>query len=135
MAPQQKYSDDQMLRALRDAAAIAGEPMSTGAYESVQREQDLPMWLTIVHRFGTWNAACTAAGLAVNANHTGRVATWDAASVAAAVGRFLADPEAGGASFAAYTAWAKLHDDAPSGQTVRNTFGTWNAAKAAVSSV
>jgi hypothetical protein len=122
-----------MLRALRDAANVIGQPMSTGAYEQIQRAGDLPTWLAIVHRFGTWNAACLAAGLKVNAQHAGRAATWDEASTAEAVAQFLADPEAGGRSFAAYAAWAKGRDGVPSGQTVRNVFGGWNAAKAAAS--
>lgn len=130
---QQKYSDERMLRALRDAADLAGQPMSTGAYERVQRERDLPTWLAIVHRFGSWNAACIAAGLTVNARRTGRAATWNEASTAEVVARFLADPEAGGQSFAAYAAWAKGRDGVPSGQTVRNVFGGWNAAKSAAS--
>lgn len=127
----QKYSDETMLAALREAAAVVGEPMSTGAYESVQKDQALPMWLTIVHRFGTWNAACAAAGLKVNAQHKGRAATWDEASAGDAVARFLADPEAGGVSYAAYVAWARGRGNAPSGPTVKNVFGTWNQAKAA----
>lgn len=127
----QRYSDDVMLQALRQAAAIVGEPMSTGAYESVQRDQSLPMWLTIVNRFGGWNAACAAAGLEVNSQHRGRAATWDQASAAEAVARFLADPETVGESFAAYTAWAKTREGVPSGPTVKNVFGTWNDAKAA----
>jgi hypothetical protein len=130
---QQRYSDERMLRALRDAADVVGQPMSTGAYEQIQRERDLPTWLAIVHRFGTWNAACLAAGLKVNAQHSGRAATWDEGSTAEAVAQFLADPEAGGQSFAAYAAWAKGRDGVPSGQTVRNVFGGWNAAKAAAS--
>lgn len=127
----QKYSDDVMLQALRQAAAIVGEPMSTGAYESAQRDQALPMWLTIVHRFGGWNAACEAAGLKVNSQHKGKAATWDAPSCTAAVALFLADPEVDSESFAAYVAWAKKRDGVPSGPTVKNVFGTWNDAKAA----
>ena len=127
----QKYSDDVMLQALRQAATIVGEPMSTGAYESVQRDRDLPMWLTIVNRFGGWNAACAEAGLKVNAQHKGKAATWDRSSAAAAVTRFLADPEVASESFAAYVAWAKKRDGVPSGPTVKNVFGTWNDAKAA----
>ena len=127
----QKYSDDMMLQALRQAAAIVGQPMSTGAYESVQKDEGLPMWLTIVNRFGGWNAACEAAGLQVNSQHKGKTATWDRESSAAAVTRFLADPEAASESFAAYTAWAKKRGGVPSGPTVKNVFGTWNDAKAA----
>jgi hypothetical protein len=127
----QKYSDEMMLHALRQAAAIVGEPMSTGAYESVQKDQALPMWLTIVNRFGGWNAACEAAGLKVNSQHKGKAATWDTDSCTVAVARFLADPEVVGESFAAYTGWAKKRGGVPSGPTVKNVFGTWNDAKAA----
>ena len=130
---QQRYSDEHMLNALREVAAMAGQPMSTGAYEQIQRDRSLPTWLAIVHRFGSWNAACAAAGLAVNDQHAGRAATWDEANTAEAVATFLADPESAGQSFAAYAAWAKGRDGVPSGQTVRNVFGGWNAAKAAAS--
>lgn len=127
----QKYSDEMMLQALRQAAAIVGDPMSTGAYESVQKDQDLPMWLTIVNRFGGWNAACIEAGLKVNSQHKGKAATWSRGSAAAAVTRFLEDQEVASESFAAYIAWAKKRDGVPSGPTVKNVFGTWNDAKAA----
>lgn len=126
-----RYSDEVMLDALRQAAAIVGQPMSTGAYESVQKDRGLPMWLTIVNRFGGWNAACKAAGLKVNSQHKGKAATWDPGSCATAVARFLADPEVASESFAAYVAWAKKRDGVPSGPTVKNVFGTWNEAKAA----
>lgn len=128
---QQKYSDEQLIAALRQVAQIVGEPMSRERYEAVQQGQDLglPMWLTISKRFGTWNEACTRAGLQVNAQHTGRPATWNPESVAQAVARFLNDPEATGASYDAYTAWSRERDDAPSGPTVRNVLGTWNNAK------
>ncbi len=129
----QRYSNEQLLQALREAAVITGQPMSTGGYERVQREQGLPTWLAVVHRFGTWNAACAAAGLKVNTQTSGRAATWDDVNTAEAVAEFLADPEAAGQSFAAYAAWAKGRDGVPSGQTVRNVFGGWNAAKAAAS--
>ncbi|MFD1947797.1 homing endonuclease associated repeat-containing protein [Nocardioides aestuarii] len=131
---QQRYSDEQMLRGLREVAALVGQPMSTGAYERVQRARGLPTWLAIVHRFGSWNEACAAAGLATNAQRAGRSASWNETSVAAAVAEFLADPEAGGQSFAAYAAWAKGRHEVPSGQTVRNVFGGWNVAKVAAAS-
>ena len=131
----QKYSDEMMIQALRQAAAIVGEPMSTGAYESVQKDQTLPMWLTIVNRFGGWNAACEAAGLKVNSQHKGKAATWDTAACADAVARFLADSEVDSESFAAYVAWAKKRHGVPSGPTVKNVFGTWNDAKTAAKQV
>lgn len=127
----QRYSDDALLDALRLAASIVGEPLSTSAYESVKHEQPLPTWLTVVHRFGTWNAACAAAGLKINSQHKGRQPTWDRSTTADAVGRFLAEPEEDRESYAAYSAWAKQRSDAPSGPTVKNVFGTWNAAKVA----
>jgi hypothetical protein len=128
---QQKYSEEQMLEALRQAASVVGQPMSTGAYESVQKDHGLPMWLTIVNRFGGWNAACATAGLQVNSQHKGKAATWDKAPASAAVARFLADPNVESESFTAYSAWAKQRPGVPSGPTVKNVFGTWNAAKAA----
>lgn len=127
----QRYSDDVLLDALRFAASVVGEPMSTSAYEALQHEHSLPMWLTVVHRFGTWNAACGAAGLEVNSQHKGRRPTWDPTTSADAVSRFLGDPEQISESYAAYSAWAKQRSDAPSGPTVKNIFGTWNEAKAA----
>lgn len=129
----QKYSDEQLIAALRQVAQTVGEPMSRERYEAVQQReaQELPMWLTITKRFGSWNEACARAGLRVNAQHTGRPPTWDRDSVAVAVATFLADPAASGSSYDAYSAWAKGQHDAPSGPTVRNVFGTWNLAKSA----
>lgn len=124
----QRYSDEQMLEALRAAASVTGQPMSTGAYTGVQRGGDLPTWTAIKHRFGSWNAACRQAGLEVTVQ-SGRPPTWTTDDVRRVVAEFLADPEVSSSAITAYEAWARPRPDAPSSQTVRNTFGSWSAAK------
>lgn len=60
-----RFDDDELLQALRSAAAAA-RPLSAGAYQRWREGQqdDLPAAQTIVHRFGGWSAALAAADLA-----------------------------------------------------------------------
>ena len=127
---EQTYRDDDLLAALRRAADDAGSPMSAARYARLSDELRLPNWLTIVHRFGTWNAACAAAGLAVH-EQPGRSSRWDRTSAVVPMQRFMLDAEPLSKSYSAYTSWAKGREDVPSGQTIRNIFGTWSAAKEA----
>lgn len=117
------FSDRQLLDGLRAAAAQLGEPLTNGDYDTWQRGQDAAASpALLIRRFGSWRAACEAAGLTANATRsTSR--RWSDDDLVAAVATYLAADGATG-SFADYSAWAKSHADAPSGATLRQR-GAW----------
>lgn len=121
-----EHTDVDVLAALRTAAEQTGQPMSATAYDAAG---GVPSSSRVVQRFGAWNTACAAAGLATRAASRPAGARWDAPAVRVVVSRFLGD--GAGSSYAAYVTWAAGRADAPSGQTVRNVLGSWNDAKAA----
>lgn len=122
---QQKYTDQQMLDALRTAADGLDTPLSAKSYDAL-RPTGAPSGLTINKRFGGWNASLQAAGLPTN-QASGHKAHRSDADLAAWVARYLADPETTG-SYGGYEAWSKHSPDAPSAHTIRNRFRTWSAA-------
>lgn len=122
---QQKYTDQQMLAALRSAAEGLDVPLSAKAYDA-KRPAGAPSGLTINKRFGGWNASLQAAGLPTN-QASGHKAHRTDADLAGWVARYLADPETTG-SYGGYATWSKAHEDAPSAHTIRNRFRTWSAA-------
>ncbi|WP_141012725.1 homing endonuclease associated repeat-containing protein [Nocardioides sambongensis] len=111
------FTDDDLLAALRDAAG--GSALSTAAYERHRETAGGPSVAWIIRRFGSWRAACTAAGLPTHAR-SARAATWTDEQLVAHVAAYLADLEPGvRGSFAGYSAWATAQQGAPSGATVR----------------
>lgn len=116
-----EYADTQLLAALAAAAAQLGEPLTAGAYDTWQRGRaDAASPALLVRRFGSWNEACARAGVATNATRsTSR--RWSEADLVAAVAAYLSSPGSTG-SFAGYAAWAKDHDGAPSGATLRQRY-------------
>ncbi|MEO6882299.1 MAG: hypothetical protein ABI181_15300 [Mycobacteriaceae bacterium] len=122
-----EFSDAQICAQLRAAAATHGDPLSVSRYDSGDHE---PSSARIIQRFGAWSTACAAAGLHTRAASRSYARAFDEQAVVAAVGRYLAEPAVTG-SYAGYSSWAKQTPDVPSAQTVRNTCGSWVAAKAA----
>lgn len=117
------FTDRQLLDALRAAAAELGEPLTNSAYDAWQRRRaDAASPALLVRRFGSWRAACEGAGLTANATRS-TTRRWSEDDLVAAVATYLAADGATG-SFADYTAWARSHEDAPSGATLRQR-GTW----------
>lgn len=121
------HSDEQIAAVLQEAAQQHGEPLSVARYDSAGCE---PSSSRIIQRFGSWNAACTAAGLSTTASARRYSRTWNAESATAAVARYLASPGATG-SYAGYARWARTAEGTPSAQTVRNVLGSWANAKTA----
>ena len=117
------FSDRQLLDGLREAAAELGEPLTNGAYDTWQRGRDTAASpALLIRRFGSWRAACEAAGLTANATRS-TTRRWSEDDLVAAVAAYLKTPDATG-SFADYSAWARSHEDAPSGATLRQR-ATW----------
>ena len=117
------FSDAQLLDALREAAAELGEPLTNGDYDTWQRGRDAAgSPALLIRRFGSWRAACEAAGVRANATRsTSR--RWSDEDLVAMVAAYLTSEGATG-SFADYSAWARAHDGAPSGATLRQR-GSW----------
>lgn len=128
MPPRDTFSDEDILDALRAAAAQCGEPLSHTRYDAVSRSVGGPSSARIIQRFGSWRSACQAAGVTSGAAVREYQQRWDRAAVVAAVADYLASEGCTG-SYADYTAWAAAEDGRPSGATVRNVMGGWNAAK------
>ena len=123
MARRETFSDEDILAALRAVAGLLGEPLSHGKYDSA--EHSGPSSARVIQRFGSWSAACAAAGVRSGAASRTYASKWDRESVIAAVRAFP------GSTYAQYEAWAREDSARPSAATVRNVLGGWAAAKAA----
>jgi hypothetical protein len=122
-----EFSDAQLLDALRTAAAELGEPLTNTDYDAWQRgRDDAASPALLVRRFGTWRAACEAAGLSANATRS-TTRRWSEEDLVAAVAAYLATAGSTG-SFADYSAWARVQEGAPSGATLRQR-GSWAELK------
>ncbi|GGO84203.1 hypothetical protein GCM10011584_01200 [Nocardioides phosphati] len=138
------FSDDALAAGLRAAAAAVGEPLAVGAYDAWRSRtpaHEAGSSTLVIRRFGSWTAACAAAGVATNKTRsTSR--RWNDDDVLAIVARFLEECAAGGArsdrrqvagsgSYAAYVEWARAQEPGtvPSGPTLRQR-GAWADLKA-----
>lgn len=130
------FSDDALAAGLRAAAAELGEPLAVGAYDAWRaRTPDHAAGSStlVIRRFGSWNAACAAAGVATNKTRsTSR--RWSDDDVLAIIARFL-EEDPGSGSYAAYVEWARVQEPGtvPSGPTLRQR-GAWAELKAAAAS-
>lgn len=114
------YSDDQLAAAVAAAAAELGQPLTASAYDAWQRRHGAASPALLIRRFGSWNEACARAGVATNKTRsTSR--RWSDEDVVAVVATYLAAPDSTG-TFADYSEWARCHEGAPSGATLRQRF-------------
>lgn len=134
MPPATEFSDAAILAGLRQAAGELGEPLSSEKYDGYAPAHDLVSTARIIQRFGTWNAACSAAGLETRASHQNYTRRWTKDEMAGYVADYLQAPDSTG-SYSGYAEWAKSVPGAPSGQSVRNAFRGWANAKAAAAEV
>lgn len=110
----------------RVAALDGGTPLGSTFFDS-HRTDGLPGSGRLIQRFGTWKAACEAAGVRpIEASRTNYGTKWTDDLLLGWVREYLADPEAT-SSYAQFQGWLRDRkaDGAPSGQTVRNRLGTW----------
>lgn len=126
------FSDDVLAAGLRAAAQDTGEPLAVGAYDVWRAGRDAASSTLVIRRFGSWTAACAAAG--VTANKTRSTSRrWSDEDVLEIVARYLAEALAvgGSGSYAGYVAWAREQGGAvPSGPTLRQRSPAWNDLKA-----
>ncbi len=127
-----RWSDEQILHCLRRAADLyPGKPLTGHRYGKVRKQVGGPTHVRVLQRFGTWLAACEAAGVRPGTAPRRRYArAWTETEMLGWVADYLAQPGTRG-TYAGYDEWARRTDGAPSSQTVRNRFGTWAVVKRA----
>lgn len=127
-----QWSDEDILDCLRQAAALhPGKPLTGHRYGKVKKVVGGPTQVRILQRFGTWLAACEAAGVRGGTAPRRRYErAWTESELLDWVAGYLAEPGMPG-TYAGYDAWARRTAGAPSAQTVRNRLGGWAAVKRA----
>lgn len=126
-----RWSDEEILDAIRDAA-LYEFPLTANAYTELLSVGQIqgPSLRRVGQRFGSWSAACEAAGVvpgqAWRDNYESR---WSDADLLQVLRRYLLDPNAPNSAHR-FDEWKRVHiPDGPSGATLRNRFGSWTEAK------
>jgi len=126
-----RWSDDEITDAIREAALYAF-PLTANAYKRLLEVGQIqgPSSARIGQRYGSWTAACEAAG--VTAGRTVRhhyQSKWSDHDLADIVRQYLLDPSVPN-SANRFDEWKRENvPDGPSFQTVRNRFGSRTEAK------
>jgi hypothetical protein len=126
-----RWSDEEILDALR-AAALYEFPLTTKAYARLVSIGEIrgPSLPRVGQRFGSWTAACEAAGVVpgqtLRKNYDSK---WSDADLLLIVRKYLLDPNCPN-SARYFDEWKRSNViDGPSFQTARNRFGTWTEVK------
>lgn len=126
-----RWSDDDILDAIKEASAYEF-PLTTSAYRDLVAVGQIkgPSLPRIGQRYGSWTAACQAAG--VTAGRTMRnnyESRWSDQDLLDIIRQYLLDPAAPN-SANRFDQWKRDNvSDGPSFQTIRNRFGSWTEAK------
>lgn len=125
------FTDEVLLEQLRQADAMVTGPLTVRRYNGVRAHVGGASAPLLLQRFGSWRAACAAAGVQhgrpARDNYARR---WTTEELVSAVAQYLSTDGVRG-SFADYERWARSVPSAPSGQTIRTQLGLWSRAKAA----
>jgi len=126
-----RWSDEEILDAIRQAA-VYEFPLTANAYSDLLSvgQVEGPSLPRIGQRFGSWSAACEAAGVVPGQTmRTHYESQWSDSDILTIVRRYLEDPAVPN-SIQGYDAWRRTNaPDGPSGQTIRNRFRTWTEVK------
>ncbi|MGJ1631362.1 homing endonuclease associated repeat-containing protein [Clavibacter sepedonicus] len=127
-----RYSNEELIGCLQAAAVAEGRTLSAQAYQRhaiqnprLEDGRPAPGMQVMAIRFGSWRSALEAAGLPANP-HSGQDKRFDEATAVAAViscWRETGRPP----TAASYDEWQRSQEIFPSGSTVRNLCGSWNA--------
>jgi DNA-binding CsgD family transcriptional regulator len=121
-----RYTDHDLISAIRRVAEEIGDVPSSTAYDQTARRLGLPSLPTIANRFDGWAAAVEAAGMRPHATRRHRyVRRWDADACWRALRR-LTDEIGAPPTVAQYELLAEGNDELPSSATVRNRLGRWS---------
>ena len=126
-AGSQKWSDQQIVEVLREAATLEF-PLTVKAYSKLLEDGFLkgPSAARISQRFRSWQNACDLADVEAGTRTRPRdQSRWTDDDLYAAVILYLRLPQSTGAA-RDYDAWASDQDDVPSMGTLRNRLGEWN---------
>lgn len=121
------FSDEDLLEILRSAAKQVEGPLSSNKYKKLRIQPTVAVFLS---RFGTWNEACTKAGVKhgrTMRNNYSRAHSEE--DMLAFVSSYLADPRTTGSAIG-YEEWQRKVDGAPSLTLIRQRIGKWNDIKA-----
>lgn len=121
-----RYSDADMLEAIRRVAHEISDVPSSGTYQAHARDLGLPSLPSVANRFGSWSAAVAASGLTPKRSHRREYSRrWSAETCWLALRRLTS--ELGEVPTAQqYDLLASSNDDLPSLATVRNRLGRWS---------
>jgi hypothetical protein len=114
-------------RVLKDAAPDNGV-LTEALYEKHRRSRD-PSLARLNQVYGKWNETLTAHRLATGPS-TGERRQYTRDDCVSALAACASDLDKT-PTYAQYEGWARMHAEAPSGQTVRNRLGRWLEALAA----
>ena len=129
-----RFSEEQLLEAIREAYRRAGGAVDQQRYVAIARELGLPSRATIVMRLGGWNAAVEAAGLHPKTSRTRAYPRrWTEESCLRAL-RELAEELGELPSAARYRQLLREREGLPSPTTVRLRLGEWPALALRVAS-
>lgn len=133
-SPPTSYDRLSLIEILKKAAVVCGEPLTLPAYHKVAPKYKWPAALTITRAFGTWEAACNAAGVKVNPATGPRKGSYSVQDCLVALRVCRAAlieareiSESGAPSYERYVKWARANQQ-PSGPTVRAKVGPWRDA-------
>lgn len=126
------FSDEQVVAALRAVAAELGVRRLPHKLYGRVRGEDRPSVAIVVRRFGTWGAACEAAGLETGTRPKTYRNRRSDEELLGYVARFLSTAENPTAT--SYDVAARLHRW-PSLTLLRQRFGSWSLAKIAAAQV
>jgi predicted transcriptional regulator len=129
-----KYTDRQIIEAIRNAAKVTGEPLARVRYSVIASTHGFPAELTILRAFGTWQEACERAGVKTNAARgtPKGLRTFGKADCDAALQ--ACEQEIGSVpSLREYNEWRDGRKDVPSSMTITVKFAAedraaWSAA-------
>ena len=126
-----RWSDEAVLEAIREAG-LYEFPLTTNAYSDLVSQGQVkgPSMPRIWQRFGSWTAACEAAG--VVAGQTMRPhyeSRWSDDDLLEIARQYLLDPDSPNSAHR-FDEWKReCAPDGPSFQTLRNRFGSWTEVK------
>lgn len=123
-------SDEAIFAVIRRVAALPGGEPLTGSFYDEHRDGGVSH-ARLLQRFGTWTAACKAAGVVPRAANPGRVYTrnWTTDVMVDWVWAYLSNSES--PTYAKFEKWLRDQSGAPSAQTIRNSLGSWVEMKRA----
>jgi hypothetical protein len=124
-----RWSDEDMLRCLEDAATMAF-PLTAAAYDKLRGDFLVrgPSSESVVLRFGTWARACEIAGVECGrAPRDSYTRSWTNRELLEFVCDYVRSTYF--PSFSGYEEWASMTEGAPSAQTLRNRLGPWSEIK------